>query len=267
MLLRMSAEQRALFTSAQMEAIEEALNPRTHLVDLRMGLPLLGKGAYFVLVGGPDRRRSNRSQDNHSQDNHSQDNHSQTNRSQTNRSQADRKCSYESPEAMGLALSKAIAVNRSHQRNPDAYHHLLQRIPPSVLVTFEPAQIQAIRAALVPRRHLVDIRLSLPFFGQGAYLCFAAGSERRGHYRNIQNRNPFTMPAVIASILIGSGSILGLIYIKGSAILAKPDPVFDRKPKFYQTTVPFKKTQRECMESNRQWIEGKCVDELHDPTF
>ena len=246
MLLRMPASHRALFTPAQVEAIEEALTPRTHLIDLRMGLPLLGKGAYFVFVGGPNRRQSDRRQSDRKHN---------------------RKHLQESPEAMGLELSKAIAMNRSHQGNLVACHHLLRRIPNSVTVTFEPAQIQAMEAALVPRRHLIDIRLSLPFFGKGAYLCFVAGSNRRGHYRNIQNRNPFTLPAVIASILIGSGSILGLIYLKGSAVLAKPDPVFDRTPQFYKTTVPFKKTQRECIKSNRQWIEGECIDEFHDPTF
>ena len=227
---------RALFTPAQVEAIEEALTPRTHLLDLRLGLPLLGKGAYFVFMGGPNRRQSNRQHlDN-------------------------------SPAAMHSAFNNAVAMNKTLQQNSTVYH-LLQRLPNSVMATFQPAQIQAMEAALVPRRHLIDLRLSLPFCGKGAYLVFAAGPNRRGHYRDIQNRNPFTMFAVAASVLVGAGSILGLVYIRSSAVLAKPDPVFDRGPAFYQTTVPFKKTQRECMESGRQWIENKCVDEIHDPSF
>ena len=226
----------ALFTSAQVEAIEEALTPSTHLLDLRMGLPLLGKGAYFVFMGGPNRRDSNR------------------------------KPSQSSPAAMGSAFHNAVAMNKTLQQNPTVYH-LLQRIPNSVMASFQPAQIQAMEAALVPRRHLIDLRLSLPFCGKGAYLVFAAGPNRRGHYRDIQNRNPFAVPAVVASVLVGAGSILGLVYLKGSNVLAKPDPVFDQGPDFYQTTVPFKKTQRECMESGRQWIENKCVDEIHDPSF
>ena len=237
MLLRMPVTHQALFTLDQVEAIEEALTPKTHLFDLRMGLPLLGKGAYFVFMGGPNRRQSKRQR------------------------------LQESPQARHAALSnETIATNRLHSHNPAVYH-LLQRIPNRIRATFQPMQIQAMEAALVPRRHLIDIRLSLPFCGKGAYLVFAAGPNQRGHYRDIQNRNPFTMPAVVASILVGAGSILGLIYIKGSAVFARADSIFDEGPKFYQTTVPFKKTQRECMESGRQWIEGKCIDELHDPTF
>ena len=238
MLTRMSADHQALFTLAQVEAIEEALTPRTHLIDIRMGFPLFGKGAYCVFIGGPNSRQFNR------------------------------KKPQELPTAIHSALSNEndIDVNQPQQLHPTAYY-LLQRLPDNIMATLEPAQIQAIGAALVARNHLIDIRLSLPFYGKGAYLCFVAGANQRGHYRNIQNRNPFILPAVIASILLGAGSILGLIYIRSSAVLAEPDPVFDRAPKFYQTTVPFKKTQRECMESDRQWIEGKCIDELHDPNF
>ena len=236
MLLRMPEAHQALFTQTQVEAIEEALTPRTHKLDLRMGLPLLGKGAYFVFMGGPNRRSSERSQ------------------------------AQSSPAHMHSALSNAIAMNKTLQHNPTVYH-LLQRVPNRIMATFQPAQIQAMEVALVPRRHLIDIRLSLPLCGKGAYFVFAAGPNQRGHYRDIQNSNPFIMPAVLASVLIGAGSILGLVYLKGSAVLAKPDPVFDQGPEFYQTTVPFKKNQRECMESGRQWIEDKCVDEIHDPAF
>ena len=236
MLLRMPAAHQALFTPAQVEAIENALTPRTHMLDLRMGLPLLGKGAYFVFMGGPNRRDSARSQP------------------------------QESPAAMHSAFAKAVAMNKTLQQNPTVYH-MLRRVPNNVMATFQPVQIQAMEAALVPRRHVVDIRLSMPFCGKGAYLVFAAGPNRRGHYRDIQNKNPLTMPAVVASILVGAGSILGLVYLKSSAVMAKPDPVFDQGPDFYQTTVPFKKTQRECMESGRQWIENKCIDEIHDPSF
>ena len=236
MLLRMPATHQALFTLTQVKAIEEALTPRTHKLDWRMGLPLLGKGAYFVLMGGPNRR------------------------------QEDRELTQSSPAAMHSALSNAVAMDKTLQHNPTVYR-MLQRLPNNIMATFQPVQIQAMEAALIPRRHLIDIRLSLPLCGKGAYLMFAAGPNQRGHHRAIQNGNPFTMPAVFASVLVGAGSILGLVYLKGSAVLAKPDPVFDQGPAFYETAVPFKKTQRECLESGRQWIEHKCIDKIHDPTF
>lgn len=57
MLLRMPVEHQVLSTLTQVEAIEEALTPRTHKLDLRMGLPLLGRGAYLIFMSGPNRRQ------------------------------------------------------------------------------------------------------------------------------------------------------------------------------------------------------------------
>ena len=210
MLLRMPLAHQKLFMPTQVEAIEEALTPRTHKLDLRMGLPLLGSGAYFVFMGGPNRR------------------------------QEDRKLTHTSPLAKHAALSNAVAMGKTLQHNPTVYR-MLERLPNSIMATFQPVQIQAMEAALVPRHHLIDMRLALPLCGKGAYLVFAAGPNHRGHYRNIQNGNPFTMTAVFASVLVGAGSILGLVYLKGSAVLAKPDPVFDQGPAFYETKVPFKR--------------------------
>ena len=237
MLSRMPVNHQALFTLEQIEAIEDALAPRTHLLDVRMSLPLLGQGAYFVFMGGPNRRNQTRP-----------NNHSQ------------------SPAEMPAALAKAINMRKLLQRNPTVYQ-MLQRVPSSIATNFQAAQIQAMEAALVPRSHLVDIRLSTPWFGKGAYVVFAAGPNRRAHYKDIQNGNPFVAPAVFASVLVGAGSIFGLVQLKSSDLLAKPDPIFDQGPGFHQTVVPFKKNQRECMESGRQWIESKCIDKTHDPVF
>ncbi|MGB3768071.1 MAG: hypothetical protein WA947_16050 [Phormidesmis sp.] len=244
MLLRMPVAHQELFTLTQVEAIEEALTPRTHKLDLRMGLPLLGKGAYFVFMGGPNYRKKNR---------------------QKNR-QENRKLPQSSPAEMHFALSSSVAVGTTLQRSPTVCR-LLQRLPNHIMATFQPVQIQAMEAALVPRRHLIDMRLSLPLFGRDAYLVFAAGPNRRGHYRDLQNGNPFIMPAVFASVIVGAGSILGLVQLKTSEVFAEPDPVFDQGPAFYETKVPFKKTQRECLESGREWIESKCIDQIHDPSF
>ena len=240
MLARMPLEHQSLFTEVQVAAIENAIAPRTHKLDLRLSLPLLGKGAYFVFMGGPNRRQSDRT------------------RAEQLKQQ---------PIAdVQSALTKAASISGTLQHSPTV-RRLLQRVPNKIIATFEPAQIRAMEKALVPRSHLVDIRLSLPLFGKGAYLVFSAGPNRRSHYRDLQNGNPFVMPAVFASVIVGAGSIFGLVHLKGSSILAAPDPVFDQGPDFHQTVVPFKKNQRECMESGRQWINNECIDDIHDPTF
>lgn len=241
MLQRMRQEVRVTFSPTQIQAIEIALVPRTHVIDIRCALPLLGKGAYFVLLAGPNKRTSDRTQ-------------------------LKETLPMRNPSRIQTALSNAINTGNAIHSNPNAYR-MLKRMPQEIGTSFSPTQIRSIEAALVPRSHIVDIRLSLPFLGKGAYLVFAAGPNRRAHYNNLQNGNPFVMPAVAASVLVGAMSILGLVYIRGSQLLKEPDPVFAQGEDFHPTVVPFKKTKEECEESDRQWIDNQCIDTIHDPTF
>ncbi|MEM6452037.1 MAG: hypothetical protein AAF703_17205 [Cyanobacteria bacterium P01_D01_bin.105] len=235
LLLRMPKDIRFAFSPAQMESIELALVPRTHKVDVRFLLPLLGKGAYFVLSAGPNRRGQSRLDDGRS------------------------------ANAVLGELKNVIDMNQAFRNSPNAYR-MLQRIPKEVITTFTPAQIQAMEAALVPRSHLIDIRLSLPLMGKGAYMVLAAGPNTRSHYNNIQNGNPFVMPTVFASVTVAALSIAGLVQLKGSNLLKEEDPVFTQE-KFHPTVVPFKKNRAECLESGRRWVDNECIDQVHDPTF
>lgn len=228
MLQRMPKELGQTFTLSQTQAIEDALVPRTHKIDIRCLLPILGKGAYLVLVAGPNRRNTSRTP---------------------------------------LPLNEASdMVSHMRRTTPNAYH-VLSRMPADIRVTFNWPQIKAIESALVPRRHLVDLRLSLPFLGKGSYLVFVAGPNRRSHYRNLQNRNPLVIPAVVTSAIVGIATLLGLIYLKSSALLAAPDPVFAKDEVFHPTAVPFKKNRGECEHSGRQWVNDQCIDKAHDPVF
>ncbi|MFK8182571.1 MAG: hypothetical protein AB8B99_04300 [Phormidesmis sp.] len=241
LLLRMPKAIRPSFSSVQMEALELALVPRTHKIDVRFLLPLMGKGAYFVLAAGPNRRRDQRARQERS------------------------------PHAAFSNLKNAIDLNQSLRLSPHALRfpnafRLLQRMPTEISATFTPEQLQAMENALIPRSHLIDIRLSLPMMGKGAYMVLAAGPDTRSHYKNIQNGNPFVMPTVVASVTLAALSIAGLVQLKGSALLQEEDPVF-AKEAFHPTVVPFKKNRAECLESGRRWIDDQCIDEVHDPDF
>jgi hypothetical protein len=240
MLMRMSKELRDTFSPTQIQTIENALVPRTHVVDIRLLLPLLGKGAYLVVAAGPNRRTAPRS-----------DEHNWQN---------------QAPGNVPAVLANVIAVSQFCRNSPNAYR-MLQRMPKEVSTSFSATQIQAIESALIPRSHTIDVRLSLPFLGKGAYLVFAAGPNKRSHYRNLQNRNPFVMPAVCASAVVGAAVIFGLVQLRSSALLVKADPVFANGPEFSPTVIPFKKTQHDCEESNRKWVNDQCIDDVHNPVF
>ncbi|MEO1620764.1 MAG: hypothetical protein AAFU53_06990 [Cyanobacteria bacterium J06632_3] len=237
MLQRIPENVRKTFSLSQIQAIEDALVPRTHKIDIRWLMPaILGQGAYLVLSAGPNKRSSHR------------------------------------PSTPGTAaemphvLADVIALSQACQNSPNAYR-LLGRLSKDISSTFTLHQIRAIEAALIPRSHFIDIRLSMPFLGKGAYFVFAAGPNKRKHYRNLQNKNPFVMPAVTASIFVSALAILGLVHLRGSKLLAEPDPSFAAEEAFHPTVVPFKKNRGECEESGRQWVDDQCIDETHDPVF
>ncbi|NJM96260.1 MAG: hypothetical protein HC800_02785 [Phormidesmis sp. RL_2_1] len=237
MLLRMSKEVGATFTQAQLQAIEMALLPRTHMIDMRLSLPLLGNGAYVVFAAGPNQRKTARSLEQHM-----------------------------TPTAMTDVLSNIVNRSQSLRHYPNACR-MLQRMPKEIIASFTPIQIQAIAVALVPRSHVIDVNMGLPLLGKGAYLKLAAGPNRRAHYRNLQNRNPFIVPAVFAGVVLSAASIFGLVRLRSSVLLASPDPSFTPEEAFHPTVVPFKEDQQACEESLRQWMNGQCVDKDHDPIF
>ncbi len=233
MLQRMPEDIRRTFTPTQIQAMEIALVPRTHRVDRRFSIPLMGTSTYFVFLTGPNSRK---------------DSHQKAH------------------PAKKEYMRKLWATNgRARVHSPNA-RRLLFRIPQEVCTTFTPTQIQAIEAALVPRSHAVDLRLSLPFFGQGSCLAIAAGPNRCAHDHNLQKRNPFVMPAVFTSVLIGAASIFGLVHLRGSKLLAQPDQ-FTKEKGFHPTAVPFKTNRGECEESGREWMDNQCIDTVHDPVF
>jgi len=237
MLQRIPHPIQRTFSLAQVQAIENALVPRTHAIDIRCLMPaMFGKGAYLVLSAGPNTRAKSR------------------------------QMAHPPSEDVRNVLSSVIGLTQSRQTSPNAYR-LLTRLPVEISATFTPQQIQAIETALVPRQHVVDVRLSMPFLGKGAYFVFAAGPNRRARYRDLQNGNPFVMPAVAASALVGTLAIAGLVHLKGSRLLAGPDPSFVAEDSFHPTVVPFKKNRGECEESGRHWIDDQCIDNVHDPVF
>ncbi|MGB7086742.1 MAG: hypothetical protein WBD47_14385 [Phormidesmis sp.] len=57
LIQKMRRDVSATFAPAQIQAMEEALEPRTHTVDIRWTISFPGKGAYLILLAGSNLRR------------------------------------------------------------------------------------------------------------------------------------------------------------------------------------------------------------------
>ncbi len=214
----------------QIQAIESALIVRPHIVDLRLSIPpLLGGGAYVVVIAGTERRMVPR-------------------------------------KSRRQARGEVHDISQLFETFPHA-SRLLGRMPEEVSTSFTPVQINAMDSVLTPRTHAIDLRSSFPVFGRELYAACLAGRNRRTYYRNLQNRNPLVMPMACVSVAVSAIALFALVHLKSSALLAEPDPLVSKEPTFYPAVVPFKENREECEKSDRQWIDDQCIDAIHDPVF
>jgi hypothetical protein len=145
--------------------------------------------------------------------------------------------------------------------------YVLARIAPEVAESFSPVQYEALRQALVPRRHGVNIRLSLPWLQWRLYLVVLAGADVRSiHRRNLDSAHhplwtPMNMVAMAGIMGVGMLALLALLQL-GHANWASR-----LEPKTAPAAIPFKEDQRSCEASGRVWQDGTCLDYGHDPTF
>ncbi|MBW4483707.1 MAG: hypothetical protein KME14_14290 [Tildeniella torsiva UHER 1998/13D] len=150
---------------------------------------------------------------------------------------------------------------------PISSDSVLARMAPEVAATFSPAQVQALQVALTPRRHPVNIRLSLPLGITRIYLVVLAGTEVRSATRRRQDaaQHPLWTPT---NMLVMAGTMgLGILALLAMVQITSVDLAAVFNPKAAPAGIPFKADRSSCEESGRTWREGNCLDFGHDPTF
>lgn len=140
------------------------------------------------------------------------------------------------------------------------------RMDPQVASSFTENQRQALAVALAPRRHAVNLRLSVPYgLGRG-YLVVLAGQERRDALRHPETApHPLWTPLALAILLgvMGSGiaMFMGLLQVNAKQLSSLGS--LSVAP----AGIPFKADAQSCRESGRVWQENRCLDYEHDHTF
>ncbi|MEO1348068.1 MAG: hypothetical protein AAFW84_04605 [Cyanobacteria bacterium J06635_15] len=160
------------------------------------------------------------------------------------------------------------------QTEQDIYvaKRILEQLPPNIRATFTTTQILALQHALARyrrTRHLVDIRLPIPFPGNGLYGVFLIGRNQRNQaVPKAKSQGMLARFTLIASILVGCGAIVSLsqLYRVLSPSIHN-QPVIDQGPNFHPAEIPFKRNKQECEVSGRQWKDNQCIDDEHDPIF
>lgn len=155
-------------------------------------------------------------------------------------------------------------VDQSQQSFSD---YVLARMTPEVANSFTALQYAALREALVPRRHPVNLRLSIPLGWTQIYLVVLAGRESRSPLRRQMDtvHHPIWTPMNLVVIVAAMG-------ISGLALLSAMQWGHMSlgnwlNPQAAPAAIPFKGDQASCEQSGRVWQEDRCLDFAHDPTF
>lgn len=150
---------------------------------------------------------------------------------------------------------------------PSSVDYVLARMTPEVAESFSGVQYEALRQALVPRHHGVNIRLSLPCLQWRLYLVVLAGTDvRSAHRRDLDAAHhplwtPMNMVAIAGIMGVGMLALLSLLQ------LGQVNWASRLEPETAPAAIPFKEDQRSCETSERVWQDGTCLDYAHDPTF
>ncbi|MBW4468197.1 MAG: hypothetical protein KME07_22450 [Pegethrix bostrychoides GSE-TBD4-15B] len=154
------------------------------------------------------------------------------------------------------------ATQKSHHtpRNLSS-DQLLQRMPPEVVSSLTPTQLEAFRSAfrgVQAGNHAHDLRLTIPFPGRGFYIVLLGGRERRSIQRlRAENmHHPY-------STLFGSLALLSLL-----AAITVPSILWlvrvnaeGQQSEIQPTAIPWLQDRQSCEATDRTWQDDKCWDQ------
>lgn len=157
----------------------------------------------------------------------------------------------------------------------DSLHtQLISKLSPETLATFTPAQLKALKSAcqqLHWKDHAIDIRLSIPFPGNGYYAVFLAGKEKRSRQRLRVERSKRSKQSPVPLVMfVSTVSVLGcsvaLGSLKATEILLHGLETLNHSTP-HATAIPWLTNESECTHTGRSWQDDQCWDAKHSPDF
>lgn len=104
----------------------------------------------------------------------------------------------------------------------------LARLPPEFVRTLSAEQRALLREALPGRawrRHPVDLRFSVPWFGRGLFVTLIAGTEKRSTERRMADRTRYPLHRLGNLLFLGGLAALLYALVVTGAVLADGLPL------------------------------------------
>ncbi|GAB4380510.1 MAG: hypothetical protein Kow00121_36910 [Elainellaceae cyanobacterium] len=158
---------------------------------------------------------------------------------------------------------------KSSPRSDTSFKQITNSIPPEIAATFTPQQLeglqQACRQVAWRNQHAIDIRFSIPIPKQGVYVVFLAGRERRSPQR-LRSQQASYSRKILVEIACSALLLSGIAAITVFKVIL-PMTQFVQETSAHPTGIPWLQDETACQDTGRNWQNGECWDQEHDPNF
>ena len=146
------------------------------------------------------------------------------------------------------------------------YNRLLFSMSTAEKESFTDTQFMILKKAsrkLAPRKHRINIRLSIPLpYWSDIYCVFLAGEEQRSLTRIRREKKMFWRAFLV---------VAGMITLLASILFSTPNVVHNVKSLLGQNSapagIPWINDEAECIKFDRVWVDERCWDKQHNRTF
>lgn len=174
---------------------------------------------------------------------------------------------YQSP-SLPAAMDPNANPNSSYRLDPSMLR-MLNRLPKEMVEGFSEQELLALYRAM-PRsgKHAIDLRLTLPFLPKRLYFVFLMGQDKRSGKARPERQKPWTPATTAFAMVLSMATLITVYSVTYRFMQAQSRDVTPAEAATsHPTALPWIESEADCKGTTRQWKDGLCFEDDHDPTF
>ena len=157
--------------------------------------------------------------------------------------------------------------NPSYRLDPSMLR-MLNRLPKEMVEGFSEQELSALYRAM-PRsgKHAVDLRFSIPFLPKRLYFVFLMGQDKRSGKARPEQQKPWTPATTAFAMVLSMATLITVYSVTYRFMQAQSQTATPAAAASHPTALPWIEKKSDCNGKTRQWKDGLCFEDDHDPTF
>lgn len=145
---------------------------------------------------------------------------------------------------------------------------MLNRLPKEMVENFSEQELLALYRAM-PRtgKHAVDLRFSFPFLPKRLYFVFLFGQDKRSSKARPEQHKPWTPATTAFAMVLSMATLITVYSVTYRFMQAQSQVNRSAEAASHPTALPWIEKEADCTGTTRQWKDGLCFEDDHDPKF